>query len=221
MQHRSRGARRNAASGRLWASPMHSELLSRAALPWDCRAALNASKCSEHRRSTQRERGRQSSPQHAYADHYHLDYGAVGDLSSEDPYRLGAELPAPVVEVTILNPWNSRKFLDDKLSIVDINACDQAGRVFEIEVRLLAEALLPDRSGYVHRYRICDDQGRSLIDQGGISVFELPKLAPEQVHTEDDRRLQLSIESERMRGRAETERERAGKSAGTGGDRAP
>ena len=35
---------------------------------------------------------------------------------------LGPELPAPITAVEILNPYNEREFLDDKLSIVDIKA---------------------------------------------------------------------------------------------------
>ncbi len=37
---------------------------------------------------------------------------------------LGEELAAPIVEVEILNPYNDREFLDDKLSIVDVKARD-------------------------------------------------------------------------------------------------
>ena len=40
---------------------------------------------------------------------------------------LGQELAAPVARVTLLNPYNKREFLDDKLSIVDVKVQDQAG----------------------------------------------------------------------------------------------
>ena len=40
---------------------------------------------------------------------------------------LGNALPEPVVEVRILNPYNEREFLADKLSVVDVKACDQSG----------------------------------------------------------------------------------------------
>jgi predicted transposase/invertase (TIGR01784 family) len=43
---------------------------------------------------------------------------------------LGADLPALVIEVEILNPYNEREFLDDKLSVVDVKARDRLGRVF-------------------------------------------------------------------------------------------
>jgi predicted transposase/invertase (TIGR01784 family) len=42
---------------------------------------------------------------------------------------LGADLPQPIVQVEILNPFNEREFLDDKLSVVDIKARDAAGRL--------------------------------------------------------------------------------------------
>jgi predicted transposase/invertase (TIGR01784 family) len=150
---------------------------------------------------------------------------------------LGAELPAPVVEVSILNPYNEKEFLDDKLSIVDVKARDQSGCVFQIEIQLLVlpelparilygwadiysgqlasgddygalkptfaiwllgETLLPDVPGYVHRYRMRDADGRTLIDHGGINLFELPKFAVEQVQTEEQRWLKFFIEGEHL-----------------------
>ena len=120
---------------------------------------------------------------------------------------LAQELPAPLVGVAILNPYNERGLRADKLSIVDIKARDDQGRLYQIEIQLLgipnlparilygwaelyrqqlqrgqdydqlrptyaiwllAEALLPDDADYAHRYRLRDDQGRALIDHGGI-----------------------------------------------------
>ncbi|WP_295433426.1 hypothetical protein [uncultured Thiodictyon sp.] len=49
---------------------------------------------------------------------------------------------------------------------------------------LLGEDLRPARSGYAHRFRMRDEQGRGLLDHGGISVLELGKLAAE--HLGDD-----------------------------------
>ena len=51
---------------------------------------------------------------------------------------LGPALPAPITEVEILNPYNDKKFLDDKLSIVDVKARDQRGCLHQIEIQLLA-----------------------------------------------------------------------------------
>ncbi len=42
----------------------------------------------------------------------------------------------PIVSVTILNPYNEREFITDKLSIVDIKAEDNQGKVYQIEVQL-------------------------------------------------------------------------------------
>jgi predicted transposase/invertase (TIGR01784 family) len=51
--------------------------------------------------------------------------------------NLGAALPAPITEVEILNPYNDKEFLDDKLSIVDVKARDQHGSLHQIEIQLL------------------------------------------------------------------------------------
>lgn len=55
---------------------------------------------------------------------------------------------ATVVEVEILNPYNEREFLDDKLSIVDVKARDQAGRLYQIEIQLRNIPDLPARILY-------------------------------------------------------------------------
>jgi predicted transposase/invertase (TIGR01784 family) len=150
---------------------------------------------------------------------------------------LGDELPSPVVEVAILNPYNEREFLEDKLSVVDVKARDRAGTLYQIEVQLLVvpelparilygwadlysaqlasgedytelrptyaiwlvgETLLPKVSGYAHRYRFCDAAGRSLVDHGGIAIFELAKFAAGQVDTEAERWLKFFIEAEHL-----------------------
>ena len=61
---------------------------------------------------------------------------------------LGQELAAPVVSVTLLNPYNEREFLDDKLSIVDVKAQDQAGNYHQIEIQLLTTQSLAQRIVY-------------------------------------------------------------------------
>ena len=61
---------------------------------------------------------------------------------------LGAALPAPIRQVDILNPHNEREFLDDKLSIVDVKARDEAGRFYQVEIQLLSYAELPARILY-------------------------------------------------------------------------
>ena len=150
---------------------------------------------------------------------------------------LADELATPIVEVEILNPYNEREFLDDKLSIVDVKARDQAERVYQIEIQwlnvpnlparilygwadlysaqlqdgdsydqlhptyaiwLLGEALWPKRKEAIHRFRLRDDQGRSLIDHGSISLLELSKCTIEIVQTEQQRWLKFFIEGGRL-----------------------
>ena len=50
---------------------------------------------------------------------------------------LGDELPAPVTAVDILNPYNERETLDDKLTVVDVKAQDAQRRRFQVEIQLL------------------------------------------------------------------------------------
>jgi predicted transposase/invertase (TIGR01784 family) len=61
---------------------------------------------------------------------------------------LATELAAPITEVDILNPYNDKEFLDDKLSIVDVKAEDSAGRLYQIEIQLLSYRHLPARMVY-------------------------------------------------------------------------
>ena len=61
---------------------------------------------------------------------------------------LGAALPAPIRQVDILNPYNEREFLDDKLSIVDVKARDEQGRLYQVEIQLLSHPDLPARILY-------------------------------------------------------------------------
>ena len=61
---------------------------------------------------------------------------------------LAGELAAPIAEVEILDPYNEREFLDDKLSIVDVKARDLAGRLYQIEIQLLNVPNLPTRILY-------------------------------------------------------------------------
>ena len=62
--------------------------------------------------------------------------------------NLNSALPAPITEVEILNPYNDKEFLDDKLSIVDVKARDQHGNLYQIEIQLLSHRDLPARILY-------------------------------------------------------------------------
>jgi predicted transposase/invertase (TIGR01784 family) len=50
---------------------------------------------------------------------------------------LGADLPQPITTVEIKNPYNEKKFIGDKLSIVDIKARDAFGCLYQVELQLL------------------------------------------------------------------------------------
>src|SRR5208283_4937151 len=43
-----------------------------------------------------------------------------------------------ILDIELLNPFNPKEALDDKLSILDIKARDQTGRQFNIEMQMLA-----------------------------------------------------------------------------------
>src|SRR5947209_5013087 len=51
-------------------------------------------------------------------------------------------------ELELLNPFNPKEALDDKLSILDIKARDQSGRLFNIEMQLLAQRYYEKRILY-------------------------------------------------------------------------
>ncbi|MDS4013319.1 MAG: Rpn family recombination-promoting nuclease/putative transposase [Candidatus Accumulibacter sp.] len=150
---------------------------------------------------------------------------------------LGAALPGPIRQVSILNPYNEREFLDDKLSIVDVKARDDAGQIYQVEIQLLsyaqlparilyawadlysaqlgsgqdyaalrptyaiwllAENLLHDDPAYAHSYRLRDENGRILLEHGGIWLLELNKFVAERVETEQQRWLKFFTEGQRL-----------------------
>lgn len=55
------------------------------------------------------------------------------------------DLDEPITQVTIENPFNPQDFQDDKLSILDIRASDQSGRIFDVEIQLSSEKSLVER----------------------------------------------------------------------------
>jgi predicted transposase/invertase (TIGR01784 family) len=61
---------------------------------------------------------------------------------------LATELVSPITGVEILNPYNEKEHLDDKLSIVDVKAKDERGRVYQIEIQLVYFGYLPARMLY-------------------------------------------------------------------------
>ena len=61
---------------------------------------------------------------------------------------LADELASPLAEVEILNPYNEKEFLSDKLSIVDVKGRDGFGRLYQIEIQLANHEHLTKRMVY-------------------------------------------------------------------------
>ena len=61
---------------------------------------------------------------------------------------LAQELSEPIVWAEILNPYNEKEFLSDKLSIVDVKAQDSHERIYQIEIQLTSYSHLPARIIY-------------------------------------------------------------------------
>ena len=61
---------------------------------------------------------------------------------------LSIDLLTPIATVDILNPYNDKEFLEDKLSIVDVKARDNDGNLYQIEIQLVNFTDLPERILY-------------------------------------------------------------------------
>ncbi len=61
---------------------------------------------------------------------------------------LACELVAPITSVEILNPYNDREFMNDKLSIVDVKARDENQHLYQVEIQLINRTYLPERIVY-------------------------------------------------------------------------
>lgn len=57
-------------------------------------------------------------------------------------------IPEPLDDIQILNPFNDKDSLDDKLSILDIKARDRTGRLYNIEMQMVDYAEYPNRVLY-------------------------------------------------------------------------
>jgi len=53
-----------------------------------------------------------------------------------------------IQDVTLLNPYNEREFIGDKLTIVDVKAIDENGKMYQIEIQLAMHAALDARILY-------------------------------------------------------------------------
>ena len=78
-------------------------------------------------------------------------------LGSEDNLNLlvhflnaiiGSELAMPLATVDIINPYNDKEYLEDKLSIVDVKARDSSGNIYQIEIQLVNFANIKERILY-------------------------------------------------------------------------
>jgi predicted transposase/invertase (TIGR01784 family) len=58
------------------------------------------------------------------------------------------ELKHPLTWVEILNPYNEKEFISDKLSIVDLKAKDDFNQTYQIEIQLKSFPSLPSRMIY-------------------------------------------------------------------------
>jgi predicted transposase/invertase (TIGR01784 family) len=67
-------------------------------------------------------------------------------------HLLNAVLSLPpdrrIVSIRILNPFSDKIASDDKLSILDIRARDQLGRLFDVEMQMLPKVTVPQRLLY-------------------------------------------------------------------------
>jgi predicted transposase/invertase (TIGR01784 family) len=61
---------------------------------------------------------------------------------------LVVSIPEPLDDIQILNPFNDKDTLDDKLSILDIKARDRTGRLYNIEMQMVDYAEYPNRVLY-------------------------------------------------------------------------
>ena len=64
-------------------------------------------------------------------------------------------LPQKIREVELLNPFSDRDAENDKLSVLDIKARDEAGREYLIEMQLFTHASFPERLLYYGAKGLC------------------------------------------------------------------
>lgn len=87
--------------------------------------------------------------------------------------------PAPghhIREIELLNPFNPKEALDDKLSILDIKARDQSGRQFNIEMQVLPFASYEKRILYYacKLYQQQFYEGQEYLELKPSANFRLP-----------------------------------------------
>ena len=98
---------------------------------------------------------------------------------------LAQELSELIVWVEILNPYNEKEFLSDKLSIVDVKAKDGQERIYQIEIQLTNYSHLPARIIY-NWADIYSQQLKSGQDYGELKPTYAIWLLAENLITDDD-----------------------------------
>lgn len=87
--------------------------------------------------------------------------------------------PAPeqrIQDIELLNPFNPKESLDDKLSILDIKARDQSGRQFNVEMQMLLEPHFSNRIVYYltrfHQQQLSEGEDYCTIKPTIAIVFQ-------------------------------------------------
>src|SRR6266852_4716030 len=93
------------------------------------------------------------------------------------------QLVLPVVDLELLNPFNDKDRLDDKLSILDVKARDQSGRQFNVEMQLLANRYFRQRVPYywarLHQSQLQEGQDYGVLRPTRSICFVNTRLFPE------------------------------------------
>ena len=71
-------------------------------------------------------------------EHINLLLNFVNSVCQDD-------FTSPITNLTIINPYNEKDFLSDKMSIVDVKANDDAGNIFQIEIQMFVSSSLKQR----------------------------------------------------------------------------
>jgi predicted transposase/invertase (TIGR01784 family) len=88
-----------------------------------------------------------------------------------------------IQEVELLNPFNPKESLDDKLSILDIKARDQSGRQINVEMQMLLSSFFKNRIIYYltkfHQQQLHEGEDYSVLKPTISIVFLNQVLFPE------------------------------------------
>ena len=109
---------------------------------------------------------------------------------------LATELNEPLVWVDIINPYNDKEFLNDKLSIVDVKARDRFEQLYQIEIQLTSYGNLPSRIVY-NWADIYSKQLKSGKDYGELKpTYSIWLLAENLLHHDTEYRHHYKLRDE-------------------------